>query len=303
MTAKTDLPPTQSGTADADAGNPTLGIGLLVLAEVVFAALDSAAKFLGEEMPVPMVVWGRYLFNLLILLAIFPGRRLRPALVVTRPWLVTLRGVLLLSMTYVFFTAISFIPLADAVAIGFLAPLIVVALSIPLLGETVGPRRWAAVAVGFTGVLLIIRPGFSEVHWAYGLMVLLAAMFALFVILTRILTRTEGSTPLLFHGVVVGTLGASLIVPWFWVDPTPVQWVIFAAMGALGGLAHLLLINAYKSAPASMLAPFQYSQIIFAAAAGWLVFGDFPDAFVWAGTGILVASGIYIWHRERVVKG
>lgn len=279
--------------------NVALGIGLLTLAEVVFAALDAAAKFLGQELPIPMVVWGRYVFNMLLLMAIFPGARLRPALRVTRPWLVTARGVLLLSMTYVFFTAIHYIPLADAVAIGFLAPLLVVALSIPILGETVGPRRWAAVGVGFIGVLVIIRPGFAEVHWAYGLMLLLALMFALFVIVTRILTRTEGSVPLLFQGTAIGMLGASLVVPFFWVTPTPTQWVILAAMGALGALAHLLLINAYRVGEASVLAPFQYSQIVFAAAAGWLIFGDIPSGWVLLGTAILVASGIYVWHRER----
>ena len=275
----------------------------MVLAEVVFAALDAAAKFLGEEMPIPMVVWGRYIFNLAIMLAIFPGKRLRPALTVQRKGLTILRGVLLLAMTYVFFTAISYIPLADAVAIGFVAPLFVVALSIPMLGEKVGPRRWAAVVVGLVGVLIIIRPGFADVHWAYGLMILLAFMFALFVILTRVLTRTEGSIPMLFNGVIVGAIGSSVIVPLFWMTPTPMQWAILAAMGALGGLAHLLLINAYRATAASLLAPFQYSQIIFAAAAGWVVFGDFPDVWVWTGTGILVASGIYIWHRERVVTG
>lgn len=289
----------QTSTEGSGSANAALGIGLLVSAEVVFAGLDAAAKFLGNEMPIPMVVWGRYLFNLLLLLAIFRGPKLREALAIKRPWMTALRGLLLLSMTYVFFTAIHYIPLADAVAIGFVAPLFVVALSIPVLGEKVGPRRWAAVGVGFIGVLVMLRPGFAEVHWAYGLMLLLALMFAVFVLMTRILTRSEGSIPMLFHGTIVGTVGATLIVPAFWMTPTPVQWVILAAMGAMGALAHLLLINAYRAGEASILAPFQYSQIVFAAIAGLLIFGEFPDIWVWSGTAILVASGIYIWYRER----
>ncbi|MCR9174891.1 MAG: DMT family transporter [Alphaproteobacteria bacterium] len=289
----------QTPTATKGSSNATLGIALLVLAEVVFAGLDTAAKFLGQEMPIPMVVWGRYLFNMILLLALFRGPKLRRALTVTRPWLTTIRGVMLLSMTYVFFTAIQYIPLADAIAIGFVAPLFVVALSIPVLGEKVGPRRWAAVGVGFVGVVVMLRPGFAEVHWAYGLMLLLALMFAAFVLMTRILTRTEESISMLFHGTIVGTIGSSLIVPAFWLTPTPVQWGILAAMGGLGALAHMLLINAYRAGEASILAPFQYSQIVFAAIAGYLVFGEFPDIWVWSGTAILVASGIYIWYRER----
>ena len=150
----------QSSDPRNGSSNATLGIGLLVLAEVVFAALDAAAKFMGQEMPIPMVVWGRYLFNLILLMALFRGPKLRLALTLTRPWMTTIRGALLMSMTYVFFTAIQYIPLADAVAIGFVAPLFVVALSIPVLGEKVGPRRWAAVGVGFVGVLVMLRPGF-----------------------------------------------------------------------------------------------------------------------------------------------
>jgi drug/metabolite transporter (DMT)-like permease len=296
-------PSLEDQTIDARNGpsNAALGIGLLVLAEVVFAGLDAAAKFLGEEMPIPMIVWGRYLFNLILLLAIFRGPKLRRALTLRRPWMTTLRGVLLLSMTYVFFTAIHYIPLADAVAIGFVAPLFVVALSIPVLGEKVGPRRWAAVGVGFIGVVVMLRPGFAEVHWAYGLMLVLALMFAIFVLMTRILTRTEESIPMLFHGTIVGTIGASFMVPAFWMTPTPVQWAILAAMGGMGALAHILLINAYRAGEASILAPFQYSQIVFAAIAGYLIFGEFPDIWVWSGTAILVASGIYIWYRERKV--
>lgn len=278
------------------------GILLLVVAEFLFAGMDTVAKHLSQDMPVAMVVWGRYAFHLGFMLLLFPGRRLLPLLHVRRKGLVLLRGVQLLAATFSFFTAIRYIPLADAVAIGFFSPLFVVALSIPLLGEKIGIRRWSAVLVGFLGVLIIVRPGFAEVHWAYGLMIVLAFIFATFVINTRVLTRSEGVMPLLFYTALLGTVGSSLLLPFVWQTPTWQQWAFMALMGAIGGGSHLILIKAYQVASASLLAPFQYAQIIFATGFGWLVFGDFPSLWVWSGAGVVVLSGLYVLHRERAVK-
>lgn len=278
----------------------SLGIGLLVLAEVVFATMDTVAKHLSQEMPVGMVVWGRYAFNFAFMLPFLLRRNPGEVLRVQRLGLVLLRGLQLLCATACFFTAIRYIPLADAVAIGFVAPLFVVALSVPLLGERVGPRRWAAVLVGLAGTLVIVRPGFAEVHWAYGLLIAMAFIFATFVINTRVLTRTEQPLTMLFYTTLVGASGASLLLPFVWQMPTPEQWAMMAAMGALGGVSHFLLIHAYRVATASLLAPFQYAQIIFAGIWGWLVFGDVPDGWVVAGTLILVASGLYILRREAL---
>jgi drug/metabolite transporter (DMT)-like permease len=222
---------------------------------------------------------------------------------VHRLGLVLLRGVQLLAATACFVTAIRYIPLADAVAIGFVAPLFVVALSVPLLGERVGPRRWTAVLIGLVGTLVIVRPGFAEVHWAYGLMILLAFIFATFVINTRVLTRTERPLAMLFYTTLVGAVGASLFLPFVWQSPTLPQWGFMALMGALGGFSHLLLIHAYRVATASLLAPFQYAQIVFAGFYGWLVFGDLPDGWVVAGTLILVGSGLYVLRREAQLAG
>lgn len=276
----------------------SLGIGLLVLAELVFATMDTLAKHLSQEMPVGMVVWGRYAFNFVFMLPFLLRRRPSEVLRLQRPGLVLFRGVQLLTATACFFTAVRYIPLADAVAIGFVAPLFVVALSVPLLGERVGPRRWTAVLIGLAGTLVIVRPGFAEVHWAYGLMIVLAFIFATFVINTRILTRTERPMAMLFYTTLVGAGGASLALPFVWQLPTLEQWGMMAAMGALGGVSHLLLIHAYRVATASLLAPFQYAQIVFAGFYGWLVFGDLPDGWMLAGTAILVGSGLYILRRE-----
>ncbi len=298
-------PLSPNATASQDVSENALrGIVLLVVAELLFATMDTVAKHLGQQLPVPMVAWGRYAFHLGFMLVLFPGTRLMPLLRVRRVGLTLLRGVLLLIATLSFFTAITYIPLADAVAIGFVAPLFVVALSIPILGERVGPRRWAAVVVGFIGVLVIVRPGFAEVHWAYGLMVFLAFVFAIFVIVTRMLTKTEDTLAMLFYTALMGTLGTSLLLPFFWQTPTWTQVGWMAVMGALGGISHLILIQAYKIATTATLAPFQYAQIIFAAFWGYLVFGDVPDIWVVAGGSIVVASGLYVIHREtQLAKG
>jgi len=291
--------PPRAGEFSTDA---SLGIGLLVLAELVFATLDTVAKYLSQEMPVGMVVWGRYAFNFAFLLPFLVRRHPSEVLRVHRLGLMLFRGVQLLAATTCFFTAIHYIPLADAVAIGFVAPLFVVALSVPLLGERVGPRRWAAVVIGLAGTLVIVRPGFAQVHWAYGLMILLAFIFATFVINTRILTRTERPISMLFYTTLVGAGGASLTLPFVWQTPTLEQWGLMAVMGALGGTSHLMLIHAYRVATASLLAPFQYAQIIFAGFYGWLIFGDLPDQWMIAGTTILVGSGLYVLHRETQLK-
>jgi len=290
-------------TPDDRPDNASLGIGLLVAAELVFATLDTVAKHLSQELPVGMVVWGRYAFNFAFMLPFLLRRRPAEVLRVQRLGLVLLRGLQLLAATGCFFTAIRYIPLADAVAIGFVAPLFVVALSVPLLGERVGPRRWTAVLIGLVGTLEIVRPGFAEVHWAYGLMIVLAFIFATFVINTRILTRTERPLAMLFYTTMVGAVGASLALPFVWQPPTVEQWGFMALMGALGGFSHLLLIHAYRVATASLLAPFQYAQIVFAGFYGWLVFGDLPDGWVIAGTLILVGSGLYVLRREAQLAG
>lgn len=297
------MPPPPHPQAGDRSSDPALGIGLLVFAELLFATMDTAGKHLTQQLPIPMVVWGRYAFHLAFMLPFLLRRHPAELFRVNRLGLVLLRGVQLLAGTFCFITAVRYIPLADAVAIGFVAPLFVVALSVPLLGERVGPRRWTAVLVGLGGTFVIIRPGFAEVHWSYGLMILLALIFATFVINTRILTRTERPIPMLFYTALVGTAGSSLVLPFAWQTPTLEQWAVLALMGALGGASHLLLIHAYRVATASLLAPFQYAQIIFAGLFGWLAFGDVPDGWMVAGTCVLVASGIYILRREAKVKG
>ncbi|MDE0810873.1 MAG: DMT family transporter [Alphaproteobacteria bacterium] len=292
-----------TGPSDSDIrSNPNtvlVGIGLAMLAGFLFVTSDSVVKMATSDLPVPVVVWGRYAAHMMLMLALFPGRRFTTLFKVKQPKLVIGRGVLLLICTSLFFTAIGHIGLAEANAIMFVSPFFVVALSIPLLKEKVGIRRWSAVIVGFIGILIILRPGFQEVHWAYLLIVAVAFFYALFSILTRTLSFTETATSMWFYTALVGFIGSSSVVWCHWKMPTPEQWLMLCAIGVIGGGSHYIVIQAYSRAAASLLAPFQYVQIIWATIYGFFLFGHFPDSWTVAGAGLIIASGLYVWLRER----
>ncbi len=180
-----------------------------------------------------------------------------------------------------------------------MSPLLVTGLSVPILGEHVGIRRWAAVIIGFASVLVIIRPGFGMVHWAMSLPVLTAACFALYQITTRILSRSDSAATTYFYSATVGLAVTSACLPWQWVTPDLWGWLSLAFLGAAGGLSHYLLIRAFAVAPASLLAPFAYVQLIWSITVGFLWFGDFPDLWTIGGGAIICLSGLYVLYRER----
>jgi drug/metabolite transporter (DMT)-like permease len=279
------------------------GIGLMVLAILLFTVMDTLGKELTDRYPVPQVVWARYFFQFALMLLLIPRVGFLKLVRTAQPGIQLWRGVLLAISTLCLIGAISFVPLADAYTITFTAPLLVTVFSIPLLGERVGWRRWSAVLAGFAGVLIVIRPGFGATHWALALPLITALGFALYQILTRKVSAVPGESPLamLFYLACVGTAIMTLLVPFFWREVAPVDWLTMTAMGALGGLGHLILIRALTIAPASLLAPFAYSQIVWALALGYLVFGDLPDRWMLIGCGVIVASGLYVFYREAVV--
>jgi drug/metabolite transporter (DMT)-like permease len=201
------------------------------------------------------------------------------------------------------FGAISVVPLADAYTITFTAPLLVTALSVPLLKERVGWRRWSAVLVGFIGVLIVIRPGFGDAPWQLMLPLVTAACFALYQILTRLVSIDPDETPfvMLFYVAWVGAAVMTLMVPFYWQPVALADWPWMVAMGGLGAIGHLILIRALVIAPASLIAPFTYSQIVWALIAGYLVFGDVPDGWMLVGCTVIVASGLFVFYREAVL--
>ncbi|MBM3555799.1 MAG: DMT family transporter [Alphaproteobacteria bacterium] len=282
----------------ADTGRSRMIGVLLVMAGVsLFSVMDGIAKDLTQRNHPLAIAWVRYAANVLLVMAVL-RRSPVDLLRTTRPGLQALRGLALFLSTLCFFTAISFIPLADAVAIGQVAPLLVTAFSVVLLGEQVGPRRWVAVGIGFCGALIIVRPGFAEFHWAMILPLMVAATYALYAIMTRVLGPTEKPEGMLFWGAVVGTVGGTVIAPFVWTTPSAVDFALMVLIGAIGGVSHFLVILGYRRAPASTAAPFTYVQLLSATAVGYLMFDHLPDGMTLIGAALIIASGIYVALRE-----
>jgi drug/metabolite transporter (DMT)-like permease len=289
--------------ATARAGSPMLGIGLTVLAICLFTVMDTIGKSLTASYPFQQVVWARYFFQCALMLLLLPRLGLIGLLRTRRHGLQIGRGLLLALATLCMFGAISVVPLADAYTMTFTAPLLVTALSVPLLKERVGWRRWTAVVVGFIGVLIVIRPGFGSVPWQLMLPLVTAACFALYQILTRLVSVDPAETPfvMLFYLAWVGAAVMILIVPFYWRPVALADWPWMVAMGGIGAVGHLILIRALVIAPASLIAPFTYSQIIWALLAGYFVFGDLPDRWMLLGCTVIVASGLFVFYREAVL--
>ena len=281
-----------------------IGILLMMTAMLTFTVMDSIGKHLTQIYPVQQAVWGRYFFHFVVTLAFLPFVGPRRLMATSRPLVQLGRGTLLAIATLCMFTAFSYLPLANAYVISFTAPLLVTALSVPLLREQVGWRRWTAIAVGFSGVLLVIRPGFGVMHWALLMPLITAFNFALYQIMTRKLSAVPGESPyaMLFYMALVGAVIQCLIVPFYWQPVAPHDWLWMLATGILGAVGHLILIRALTLAPASVLAPFNYTQIIWALLLGWLVFGDAADAWMLAGGTVIVGSGLFVFYREARIK-
>jgi drug/metabolite transporter (DMT)-like permease len=281
-----------------------VGIALMVATGLFFACLDSAAKWLGRELPTPEIVWARYVSNFLLVLPLVnpwttPGL-LRPR----RPLMQIGRGAVILGSTILNIVALHYLQLAQTVSIMFSTPLLVALLAGPILGEWVGIRRAVAIAVGFAGVIIVTQPGQAGFHWAMLLSVAAAVLYAVGNIMARILVRDDGTTVTFFYVGAVGTVLMAPLVPFEWAWPRDWHsWALMLAMGAAGAIGHWCLIVAHKYAPASILAPFIYTQLIWMVISGWLFFQDVPNHATLAGAAVVIASGIYLLLRERVVKG
>lgn len=282
--------------------NPARGILLMLVAMLIVPLMDAFAKELSARYPVPQIVWARFFFHFAILAPVVLYRHRLAAFRPKRPVLQLVRGGFLLAATMLFFAAISLMPLADALALLFVSPLVVTALSPGLLGERVGPRRWAAVMVGFAGALIVIRPGFGVFQWSSVLALGAGCAFAFYVVATRRLSGTAPPLVTLAYTAVLGVVAMSILLPWYWITPTLPDLAMMAGIGAIAAGSHLLLIRAYDHAPASLLAPYSYAEIVTATALGYVWFGDFPAPWTWVGIAVIVASGIYISVRERAIK-
>lgn len=272
-----------------------------VLAMMCFSALNATSKTLSSHYPVLEIIWARYFFAFVFMLAMFLPRSGRSLFRIRRLDTQILRGLLLFFSSYLFFHGIAFMPLATAASISLSSPIIVTALSPRLLGEAVGPRRWAAVGVGFVGALIVVRPGHEAFDWHVLLIVASTVCSAFYQLFSRRYGQTERPDASATVATIVGTVAATPFVPFDWVTP-PWGWemVLFAGMGVLAGTGHYFLTIAYSQAPAAIVSPFNYTQLVAAALLGFLIFHELPDLWTWVGAGIIIGSGIYIGYRERV---
>jgi drug/metabolite transporter (DMT)-like permease len=278
-----------------------LGIGLVLTSQLVLLILDISAKWLSVEgMAITQIVFMRYGVHLTLLLLLFVPVTGFKVLQSNNWKLEILRGLCLLATTGFNFLAMRYLPLTVTGAIAFTAPLLICALSGPLLGEKVGWRRWLAICVGFCGILIIVRPGSEAFQPAALISVLCAFFLAIFSILTRKLAGVDSAATQQFYG---GLTPIIILAPVAWVDwawpAQPVSWAAFLVMGVAGLGGHYLNSVAHRFAPPSTLAPFSYLGLIYLSLASWLIFDQPPDQLFVVGAAIIIASGLYIWLRER----
>lgn len=273
---------------------------LFLFAGLCLSSLDATAKYMVRDHALFLVVWARYVGQMLVVTP-FALHRAGPGFWRTqRLGLQLLRSAFLLVATFCFFWGLRYLPLAEASAIVFLAPVFVVVLSGPLLGEEPGRARWVSVVTGFLGILILVRPGSAIFHPAALLLVVAALCNALFLVTTRKLVEENPYTTLFYSGLI-GAVGLSLGLPWAATEVAPGLRELppFLLLGLLAGLGHWLVIGAYNLAPASLLTPLAYLQIIWATSYGYLIFGQLPDRWSGVGMAIVVASGLWLALQER----
>ena len=281
-----------------------IGIGFMLAAMASLPMIDVFAKYLGQMgVPVMQIVWARMTFGAAVTLPFALQAAGSVALRPQRPIFHLFRASFLILATFTFFLSLKYLPIADALAIFFVQPLIVVVLSALVLGEKVGPRRWAAVFVGFIGTMIIIRPGFGTVNPRTWLALAAGTSLAVYFVMTRRISGSAKAMVTTFQTNAIGMILASLAMPFVWVTPTAQQWLMFVGLGLVATIGHFMIVRAYDFAEASLLAPFAYTEMIMATVLGWYFFGDFPDRATLIGVTVLISSALYISWRERVVKG
>lgn len=293
------VPPAAVPAHIAHAGHG--GIVLILVTLVLFVSMDTLVKYLVQRNPPPLLIWMRFLVHMVVAAGIMLAvPRLRPLMRSKAPVRQLLRSALLLCTTTTFFFGLIFLKLADLVILTQAAPLVVVALSVVMLGEKVGIRRWGGVIVGFVGVVIILKPGFGF-EWASLFGLASALIYGIYQIMTRSLSGADHTMTTFFYTASVGAVVMAAVAPFFWQTPTLVDAVLILLPGIIGGTGHLLLIMAFARSEASLLAPFFYSGILWAILFGWAIFGELPDLYTFIGAGLVVAAGLYIWHRERTL--
>lgn len=300
----------QSTSLASDQATVSRGLALMAIAMLVVPSMDILGKLVSKEINGIQVAQWRFGIQALLILPFLVWMKGGRSFLPNRIGLNVIRAVLMAGAVTVFFTALRWMPVPDAIAVFFVEPLILTIMSAVFLKEYIGWRRRCAVAVGFIGALIVIQPSY-EVFGAVSLLpVLTAFLFATYLLLTKKLAATEDPLTMQFFSGVIGFLFLALVagtgtaagisilaIVW----PSPVQWVMLAGVGVIATVCHLMIVHAFKRAPASVLAPFQYLEIVSATILSYLVFQDVPNAWKWLGISIIISSGLYVWWRERQV--
>jgi drug/metabolite transporter (DMT)-like permease len=282
------LPPDQTLT----------GIAYFLTAIGLIALVDTVCKFYTDELHAVMLVWGYFVAIAFFVAGNVIVHRKFDLFLCSQPRLQIARSGFLVASIASLFVSLTYLPIAEVTAIGFTGPLFITALSAALLGEHVGRHRWLAVIIGLLGVLVIVRPGGAVWHWSAAMALLGAICFALFQIVTRRLAGRDRHQSTLLWTSLGGTLWASLIVPFYWTTPTGHHIIMFLVIGAMGTAAHFAMLQAFQHAEASLLAPFNYSKLIWVTLLGFLVFGDWPGLNTLIGSAIIIAAGLYVLYRD-----
>jgi drug/metabolite transporter (DMT)-like permease len=295
-----DTVPSTSSPSIAQRQNRLIGIALMCVALFCFSCLDATAKWLNRSMDPMVTVWARYMSAALLTFIVINPRTRPGALRTRRLPLQLIRSALLFASTLCNFLALQYLQLVETLSIIFATPLLVALFAGPLLGERIGWKRLIAVGVGFVGVLVITRPGLGTMHPAALLSLAGAVTNAFYAIVTRMLALSDSIATTTLYSSVAGIVFVTPVLPWVWTAPSsPLTWILLITTGLYGAFGHWLLVLAHSKAPAAILAPFIYSQIVWMLALGYIVFGDWPDSWTFVGAGIVIASGLYLLYRER----
>jgi len=290
----------QRGTVEAPTviGSNATGIACMCAGVACLVANDACAKWLGQYYAVPQIIFFRTIISLPIIAAIAVAVGGMKALMTSRPLFHISRGLMAASAAYSFFLGLTFLPLAEATAIVFVAPLFMTAFSVILLKEYVGPRRWAAIVLGFSGVLIIVQPGAESFQAASLIVVITALLYAFMMIMVRMSGPRESIWTLMFYLTLVPALVSAMTLPVLWKPPELAHLPAILGVGLFGASAFTLMTQAFRLAPTAVVAPFDYTALIWATLLGWVVWGDLPGVWTSLGAACIVISGIYVIWRE-----
>jgi drug/metabolite transporter (DMT)-like permease len=280
---------------------PLTGIAWMLVTMFWFVSLDAMAKYLMQSYPVAQVVWARFFFHVIFVL-IAMGFNTRLQIKSQSIVLQCSRSFFMLTTTVLFFLGLHLLPLATAATIMFVSPIFVTILSIFLLEEKVGVRRWTGVATGFVGAIVVVRPGLQGFDWSVLFVLAAAFTHALYQVFTRKVRLYDSPITSLFYTGLIGALVMTVVVPFHWQSVEVPDYLLLVSLGVAGGVGHLCLIRAFRSAPASVVAPFSYTSLIWATLFGYVLFSDLPDRWTLVGACLIISSGLYIFHRERVTR-